>query len=352
MGIDPSFWSGRRVFLTGHTGFKGSWLAVFLSEIGARVSGFALLPSTDPSLFAAAEIAGRVASRIGDVRDLDAVRAAMAADAPEVVFHFAAQSLVRKSYQSPIETYATNVLGTAHVLEAVREVGSVRTVIVATSDKCYDNQGWSWGYRETDPLGGHDPYSSSKACAELVTNAYARSFFSSGGVAVASVRAGNVIGGGDWAQDRLIPDIISAFRKGRSADIRSPHAVRPWQHVLDALGGYLLLAEKLWDDRACVGAWNFGPQDDGARPVRWIAEMLAQHWGGGAHWSANGGTHPHEAAVLRVDASRARQQLGWRCRIPLEEALARIVDWHRPPKLAKLQERMCLEIRDYLEMGS
>jgi CDP-glucose 4,6-dehydratase len=324
-------WQGRRVFLTGHTGFKGAWLALWLHQVGAEVTGFALPPPTEPSLFARAGVGDTLTHVVGDIRDLGAVTAAMREARPEVVFHLAAQPLVRLSYEEPVETYATNVMGTVHVLEAARRSRDVKAFVCITTDKCYENREWVWPYRESDPMGGHDPYSSSKGAAELVVAAYRRSFMDAAGIGVASVRAGNVIGGGDWAADRLIPDLVHAFGRGEAPAIRSPGAVRPWQHVLEALGGYLLIAERLLaGEPGFADAWNFGPADDDARPVSWIVERLRAAWGGGAAapapWT---GTVPHEAGLLRLDTSKARAQLGWRPALPLGEALEWIVDWHR-----------------------
>lgn len=326
----PTDWRGKRVFVTGHTGFKGSWLALWLHRLGAEVTGFALRPPTDPSLFVNAQLADTLIHVEGDVRDRDAVTAAIAAARPEIVFHLAAQPLVRLSYNQPVETYATNVMGTVHVLEAIRQVGGVKAAICITTDKCYDNREQIWPYREIDPMGGHDPYSSSKGCAELVIAAYRKSFFTEG-TALASVRAGNVIGGGDYALDRLIPDLIRAFERGLAPEIRFPAAVRPWQHVLEALGGYLMIAERLlartsgFDD-----AWNFGPADEDARPVSWIVERLRAAWGGDAALAVGWqGAVPHEAGLLRLDISKARAMLGWSPSLPLAEALDWIVDWHR-----------------------
>jgi CDP-glucose 4,6-dehydratase len=331
MVISPEFWHGRSVFVTGHTGFKGSWLALWLAHLGARVAGYALSSPTTPSLFELSGIAQRITSIEADVRDLTLLHTAMRDAQPEIVLHLAAQSLVRPSYQEPVETYSTNVMGTVNLLEAVRRCPSVRAAIIVTSDKCYENKEWLWGYREDEPMGGHDPYSSSKGCAELVTTAYRSSFLSAPGApGLASVRAGNVIGGGDWARDRLIPDILQAFAERRPVLIRSPHAVRPWQHVLEPLGGYLLLAEKLFHEPAAyAGAWNFGPGDDDVRPVSWIVERLRDHWGGDATWQVEEAPRPHEAAYLKLDCSKAHARLGWWPTIKLEQALEQIVAWHR-----------------------
>jgi CDP-glucose 4,6-dehydratase len=326
--VRPELWKNRRVFLTGHTGFKGSWLLAWLKRCGAEVTAYALAPATQPNLFEAAALQSDGRSIIGDVRDPDALREALVASGAEVVFHLAAQSLVRESYERPVDTYATNVMGTVHLLEAVRSAGSVRAVVVVTTDKCYENREWPWPYRENEPLGGRDPYSSSKACAELVTAAYRSSFFG-GGAAVATARAGNVIGGGDWARDRLVPDLLRAFAAGRPALIRNPEAVRPWQHVLDPLHGYLLLAEKLLEERKYADAWNFGPSDVDIQPVRSVADALAAGWGRGAAWTHDGGPNPHEAMTLKLDSSRARMLLGWRPRLALGAALEWVVEWHR-----------------------
>jgi CDP-glucose 4,6-dehydratase len=330
---DRDFWRGRRVLVLGHTGFKGSWLCLWLHRMGASLAGLSLPPPTEPSLYSLAGLDGVMATTYGDIRDLDVVTDAVRTWQPEIVFHLAAQALVRASYRQPVETYATNVMGTVHVLEAVRAIPSVRSVVVVTSDKCYENREWPWAYRETDALGGHDPYSSSKACAELVVAAYRRSFLAVAGgrvVGVATARAGNVIGGGDWADDRLLPDCIKALSAGRCIEIRHPHAVRPWQHVLDPLRGYLLLAEHLHADAAAFGdAWNFGPADDDARPVSWIVSRVVEQWGEGAAWSQASGDPPHETNWLKVDASRARMNLGWAPRLPLADALAWTVAWYR-----------------------
>ncbi len=333
--MNRDFWKGKKVLLTGHTGFKGSWLCLWLESLGAEVTGYALPPPTDPSLFVLAEVAKGLDSVTGDVRDLDALLAVVARVRPEIVIHMAAQSVVRYSYEQPVETYSTNVMGTVHLLEALRRVGGPCVVVNVTSDKCYENRGQVWGYRETEPLGGHDPYSNSKACSELVTAAYRRSFFAGegaggNGIAVATGRAGNVVGGGDWTQDQLVPDIMRAFAEGRPVRIRNPHAVRPWQFVLEALRGYLSLAESLDADGAAFAeGWNFGPFEEDARPVSWIVERLSTTWGEGARWEADGGAHPHEAELLMLDISKARARLRWSPCLRLEEAIPWIVDWYR-----------------------
>jgi CDP-glucose 4,6-dehydratase len=320
------FWHGRRVLVIGHTGFKGSWLSVWLHRMGASVAGLSLPPPTEPSLFALAGLDAQVETRFGDIRDLPTVTAAFTRWQPEIVLHLAAQALVRRSYREPVETFATNVMGTVHVLEAVRATPSVRCTIVVTSDKCYEDREWQWPYREIDPVGGREPYSASKGCAELVTAAYRRSFVP----AVATVRAGNVIGGGDWAQDRLLPDCIRALTAGTSIAIRNPHAVRPWQHVLEPLCGYLLLAERLAENPTRFGdAWNFGPLDEDARPVGWIASNIVELWGDQASSDVVSGDGPHETEMLKVDASKARGRLGWMPRLPLQEGLCWTVEWYR-----------------------
>ena len=328
-------WQGKRVFLTGHTGFKGGWLALWLARLGAEVRGYALDPATDPNLFTAARVGAIVDDLRGDIRDAATLQSAMRSFAPEVVFHLAAQPLVRASYDDPILTYETNVIGTARVLDAIRRSSSVRAVVCVTSDKCYDNKEWPWGYRESDPLGGYDPYSSSKACAELVSAAYRQSFFSVAklsehGVALATARAGNVIGGGDWSADRLIPDLVRGFLSGQPVRIRRPNAIRPWQHVLEPLHGYIRLAEQLLArDPRFATAYNFGPSDDDARPVSWIAEKMTGFWGNGAKWVLDADPGAHEAGYLKLDASRARADLGWTPHLRLETALEWLVQWTR-----------------------
>lgn len=343
-------WRGRRVLVTGHTGFKGAWLALWLADLGAEVTGYALPAPTDPSLFERAGVADMVRHVEGDVRDMDALDAAVRDARPEVVFHLAAQPLVRLSYHEPVETYATNVMGTVHLLEACRRSDAVRAVVAVTSDKCYANREWVWPYREDDPMGGHDPYSSSKGAAELVVAGYRRSFFGEGGhpAGVASVRAGNVIGGGDWAFDRLIPDIVRALEAGGSPIIRAPGSVRPWQHVLEALGGYFTIAERLLaGDRQAASSWNFGPADEDARPVSWIADRMTALWGGKG-WTRGDEPDLHEAKLLRLDCSKARSLLGWRPVLGLDTALELIVDWHRVVGRGDPTRDLTLDqIRDY-----
>lgn len=328
--VDPQFWNDRRVVLTGHTGFKGSWVSLWLQSMGAVVRGIALAPPTKPALFDVIRAADGMDHQVADIRDAAAVQQLMSDFQPEIVLHMAAQPLVRLSYQQPVETYATNVMGTVHVLEAARQAGSVRAIVNVTTDKCYENREWVWGYREDEPMGGHDPYSNSKGCVELVTTAYRKSFMASENIALASARAGNVIGGGDWALDRLIPDILRAVEVGQPVDIRNPSATRPWQHVLEPLSGYLLLAQHLVaHGQDTAEAWNFGPRDEDARPVNWIAERVCQLWGDGARWDQSGTTGPHEANFLKLDISKAKARLGWAPTWDLDHALQKIIGWHR-----------------------
>lgn len=336
--MSSAFWNSKKVLLTGHTGFKGSWLSLWLQSMGANVVGYALAPPSSPSLYEVANVADGMVSLEGDIRNPEQLHAAFAKHQPEIVIHMAAQSLVRYSYQNPVETYATNVMGTVNVLEAVRQTSSVKAVVVITSDKCYENHEWVWGYRENEAMGGYDPYSNSKGCAELVTAAYRQSFFSMAGhkVAVASARAGNVIGGGDWAADRLIPDMVRAVSENRPVLIRNPKAFRPWQHVLEPLSGYLKLARKLFEEGADYAeGWNFGPSDDDAKPVQWIVERYTQLWGEGASWSLDHAEHPHEAHYLKLDCSKARMRLDWQPKWSLAQALENITAWHK----AHLQEK-------------
>lgn len=333
--LNRSFWRGRRVLLTGHTGFKGSWLSLWLDALGAKVTGYALSPPTRPSLFEQANLAASVHSICADIRDFQRVKTAVAESRADVVFHMAAQSVVRRGYEDPIETYSTNVMGTVNVLEALRQLNRPCVVVNVTSDKCYSNREWVWGYRENEPMGGRDPYSSSKGCAELVTSAYRESFFAPESldrhrVAIASARAGNAIGGGDWTSDQLIPDLMRAFLAGQPCLIRNPSAIRPWQFVLEPLHGYLMLAERLAEDASRFACgWNFGPVEMDAKPVSWLADELARSWGNSASWSRDAGLHPREAHFLKLDASKARACLGWRPLLPLDQTLDWIVEWYR-----------------------
>jgi CDP-glucose 4,6-dehydratase len=327
----PAFWQGKQVLVTGHTGFKGGWLCHWLLRLGASVTGLALAPDTAPSLFGQSRLGDRLNSTLGDIRDLDATRRLVRAANPDIILHLAAQSLVRRSYADPVGTYATNVMGTVHVLEACRDAGATRAFVSVTSDKCYLNHEGALPFREADPLGGADPYSSSKASAEIVTAAYRQSFFAAGSssMGLASVRAGNVIGGGDWAPDRLLPDCARAFATGRPVEIRNPQAVRPWQHVLEPLAGYLLLAERLWADASFGEAWNFGPPESDTRTVSAVVDAVAHRWGLETGWTAQPGDHPHEAMQLRLDSGKAKARLGWAPRLELDQALAWTVDWYR-----------------------
>lgn len=328
--MNPIFWKDRRVFLTGHTGFKGGWLSLWLQQLGADLTGFALTPPTKPNLFDLARVSDGMRSIEGNICDLKTFKAALINAKPEIVIHMAAQPLVRASYKYPVETFATNVLGTVHLFEAIRATPSVRAVVNITTDKCYANKEWIYGYREDEPMGGHDPYSASKACAELISSAYRNSFFQPDGhkVAMATARAGNVIGGGDWAQDRLMTDLISALAAGKPVLIRNPNAIRPWQHVLEPLRGYLMLAEKLFIDGAeYAEAWNFGPSDEDAKPVSWLTERLMQFWGDTTKWEVQPGDHPNEASYLKLDISKAKTKLGWSPSMNLEQALGLTADW-------------------------
>lgn len=349
-----SFWRNRRVFLTGHTGFKGAWLSLWLHERGAEVTGYALEPPTNPSLFDLARVDQVTRSIIGDIRDADTLAKELVAAKPDVVFHMAAQPLVRDSYRNPVETYSTNVMGTVNLLEAVRLTRHPMAVVNVTTDKCYHNMEWGWGYRENEALGGLDPYSSSKACSELVTTAYRHSFFNPAkyadhGVALASARAGNVVGGGDWAPDRLIPDCVRALLRNKPVVLRFPQAVRPWQHVLEPLSGYLLLARHLIEQGdSFAEAWNFGPPADDAITVEAVVAEMCRQWGDGARYETEGGNHPHEAHCLKLDSSKARSRLGWQPRWDIKETTARIVEWTRAYRDQQDMLEMCLrQIREY-----
>jgi CDP-glucose 4,6-dehydratase len=335
MAMNDHFWKNKKVFLTGHTGFKGSWCVLWLKSLGADITGYSLEPPTRPSLFESARVDEGIRSVIGDIRDFQYLKKCLGETAPDIVIHMAAQPLVRKSYQDPVGTYATNVLGTVHLLEAVRQGTGDPVVINITTDKCYENKELDRGYRENEPLGGADPYSSSKACSEIATSAYRDSYFRSKdgrarGVALATCRAGNVIGGGDWAEDRLVPDIVRALMDGREVIIRNPNSVRPWQHVLDPLNGYFTLIEKLFENRSQYAeAWNFGPDEDAAKPVSWIVDQLFMFWGKKSFWKKDQNDNPHEANLLKLNCSKAKSRLGWRPKLGLEEALRWTAEWFK-----------------------
>lgn len=351
--IDPNFWKDKKVFLTGHTGFKGSWLSLWLSSIGAKVTGYALAPNTMPNLFSVLAIDSLIEkSYIADIRDLVSLQNAISAAKPEIVIHMAAQPLVRYSYLNPVETYATNVMGTVNVLEATRNVDSIRATVVVTTDKCYENKEWIWGYRENESMGGSDPYSNSKGCAELVTSAYRQSFFARPGTHnnVASARAGNVIGGGDWADDRLIPDTIKAFEMNLPLMIRNPLATRPWQHVLEPLSGYLILAQALYQKGpSFASGWNFGPLEEDNRTVQEVVDLFIAGWGRNAHWKKEGADQPHEANLLKLDCSKARAQLGWAPKWRLEGAIRKIIQWQQAFQAKENMQDISLEqINQYM----
>jgi len=329
MEVNPDFWQGKRVFLTGHTGFKGGWLSLWLQAMGADVHGYALSPPTQTNLFAEAEVElGMASSVIADIREADKLKRSVQAAKPEIIFHLAAQPLVRYSYVQPTETYEVNVMGTVHLLDSVRETPGVRAVVNVTTDKCYENREWVWGYRENEAMGGSDPYSSSKGCSELVTSAYRQSFLAASEIALASARAGNVIGGGDWASDRLIPDFLRALDAGATLKIRSPLSTRPWQHVLEPLSGYLILAERLYTEgMSFAEGWNFGPMDEDARPVSWLVERMAE-MREDVSWEYDKTPQPHEANYLKLDSSKAHLRLGWQPRWRLQTALQKTLTWH------------------------
>jgi len=330
-----NFYKGRKVFITGHTGFKGSWLSILLNWLGADVHGYALDPNTNPSLFELAGIDQIVSSTIGDIRDYNLLSETLKKVQPEVIIHMAAQPLVRESYRNPRETYEINVMGTVNLLDISRQIGSVKAILNVTTDKCYENKEWHWGYRENEPMGAYDPYSNSKGCSELVTSSFRSSFFNpkeykNHGVALASARAGNVIGGGDWADDRLIPDFIRSITRGQKVKIRSPHAIRPWQHVLEPLSGYLTLCEKLYTaGTAFAEGWNFGPDDKDAKNVEWITKKICELWGESASFEIDTNPQPHEASYLKLDCSKAKAELGWAPEWDIETTLKSIVVWNK-----------------------
>lgn len=348
------FWKNKRVLITGHTGFKGSWLCLWLEHLGADVTGFSLPPPTSPNLFTIADVAQGITSVIGDIRNFNELQSVVNEHNPDIVIHMAAQPLVRYSYREPVETYATNVMGTVNLLEAVRQNGNVRAVVNVTTDKCYENREWQWGYRENDTLGGHDPYSNSKACSELVTSAYRKSFFArvedKQQIGLASARAGNVIGGGDWAEDRLIPDIFRSFVENKAVEIRNPEATRPWQHVLEPLSGYLLLAQKLYESPSSYAeGWNFGPDESDVKPVKWIADYLVSAWPEPASWNHNRQPQPHEANFLRLECDKAKERLGWTPHWDLKKGLTETVNWYKAYRDRKnMREVTISQILDFM----
>lgn len=354
--IQANFWQNKKVFLTGHTGFKGGWLSFWLSLMGAKVYGYALEPSSTPNLYECLGLKDLIeSSTIADIRDISALRHAISLAQPDIVIHMAAQPLVRYSYTNPVETYAVNVMGTVHLLEVVRDVATVKAVVVVTTDKCYENKEWYWGYRETEAMGGHDPYSSSKGCAELVTAAYRKSFFSSNeagsqNVAVASARAGNVIGGGDWSSDRLLPDVLKALEEAKRVSVRNPNSIRPWQHVLEPLRGYLLLAQGLFERGLCLAdSWNFGPVDSDARTVQDVVKITGKLWGQDEFWDLDSSTHPHEAHYLKLDISKANLELNWKPSLDLTQAIGLTVDWRKAySSNINMQSFTQKQIEDYL----
>lgn len=354
--VNPIFWKGKKVFLTGHTGFKGSWLSLWLSSMGAKVTGYALASNTTPNLFDVLSLDSLIEkSYIADIRDLASLQKAMKEAKPDVVIHMAAQPLVRYSYINPVETYATNVMGTVNVLESVRACDLVRSTLVVTTDKCYENKEWAWGYRENEPMGGYDPYSNSKGCAELVTSAYRQSYLSGSQQKnhVASARAGNVIGGGDWSEDRLVPDAIRAFEANQPLMIRNPGSTRPWQHVLEPLSGYLMLSQALYENDGdhFSSGWNFGPDDHDNRPVEEVVDLLISEWGSPACWERVGADQPHEARFLKLDCSKARQELGWMPKWNLETAIQKIAQWQKAYQCKEdMQEVSLAQINQYTDI--
>ena len=348
--IDQEFWLGKRVFLTGHTGFKGSWLSLWLNHLGSSVKGYALDPPTSPSLFNVAKISEVIDSQIGDIRDQELLYESMVKFNPDILFHMAAQSLVRRSYDEPVDTYEVNTIGTAKVLEVARSCPNLKAIIIVTTDKCYENVGFDKSYKETDPMGGYDPYSSSKGCAELVTSAYRSSFLKEQNIGLASVRAGNVIGGGDWASDRLIPDILRSFDINEPVIVRNPKATRPWQHVLEPLSGYLVLAQKLYDncDEYAEG-WNFGPDEQDVQPVNWVLDKMISHWPSSS-WELDADSNPHEAGFLKLNISKAINRLKWKPIWELEKTLGKIINWHKAWKNQEDMSAVCIsEINEYMK---
>ena len=324
------FWKGKKVLITGHTGFKGSWLAFWLDLLGAEVCGFSLAPDSQPNLFENLQLESKILSVIGDVRDLENFQKTLESFQPEIVLHLAAQSLVRRSYREPVETYTTNVIGTSNILESVRKVDFVKSVVIITTDKVYENKEWHWAYRENERLGGFDPYSNSKACAELAVSSYRNSFFAESDCLIATARAGNVIGGGDWSEDRLLPDVFRSLIFGDKLEIRNPASIRPWQHVLEPLAGYLKLAQKLYEgEKSFAESWNFGSEDADAKPVGWILEKIKNVWNGDVHWEISQAIQPHEARLLKLDSTKAKNELNWLPKLNLEDAINLTTEWYQ-----------------------
>ncbi len=348
--VSTAFWKGKKVFLTGHTGFKGSWLSLWLQNMGASVKGYSLKPNTKPALYNEANVADDMESEIGDIRNLDQITKSIVKFSPDVLIHMAAQPLVRLSYQEPVNTYSTNVLGTVNVLESARKCSNLKAIVSVTTDKCYENKEWEWGYRENEPMGGHDPYSSSKGCAELVTSAYRRSFFSSNdGPSLASARAGNVIGGGDWSEDRLVPDILRSIEKSEPLLIRNPRSTRPWQHVLEPLSAYLVLAQELFlNGDKFAEAWNFGPKDEDCKTVGWVADKMTKSWGINLSQTIDKSNNPHEAGFLKLDCSKAAKRLNWQPQFNIKKTIDLLIEWHKIYISGGDIKKRCLkEINEY-----
>lgn len=347
--VDRTFWKGKRVFLTGHTGFKGSWLSLWLEDMGALVKGYSLEPNTEPNLFEVANVSSGIESEFGDIRDYDKLKSTITFFSPDIILHLAAQPLVRDSYEDPLGTYETNVMGTANLLQASRDLPNLKSIVIVTTDKCYENREWEWGYRENEAMGGYDPYSSSKGCAELVTSAFRRSFFKSSNVAIASARAGNVIGGGDWSKDRLIPDVLRSYNQGNKVVIRNPKATRPWQHVIEPLSGYLVLAEELYNKgQAFAEPFNFGPRDEDCQSVESILNTINVNWSDCPGWKLDEEANPHEARFLKLDISKAKDKLNWTPKWTLESTIKRIVDWNIAFNRQENMREHCInEIKSY-----
>lgn len=348
--VNEGFWKNKRVFLTGHTGFKGSWLSIWLTEMGAQVKGYSLKPNTQPNLFDISKVASGIESEFGDIRDFNDLKWSLESFSPEIIIHLAAQPLVRESYEDPLETYETNVMGTANLLQASRNLSNLRSIVIVTTDKCYENKEWEWGYRENEAMGGYDPYSSSKGCAELVTSAFRRSFYQSTTVAIATARAGNVIGGGDWSKDRLIPDILRSYNEGKQVVIRNPKAIRPWQHVIEPLSGYLILAEELYNKgQVFAEPFNFGPRDEDCQSVESILNNINENWRDCPGWKLDEEANPHEARFLKLDISKAKDRLNWTPKWNLETSIKLIIDWNNAFNRQDDMRKYCInQIKSYL----